>query len=576
MGIERGTHIRTWIIVIGLLIGAIFISARLAWLQLVKADENAEKVAGLLHIETTVVPQRGYILDRNSNILAAPSNDFQFGIDLPVLSDSEGNSIERSTLALQLTSILQMPYTEILAILTPSDPTLIYIPIASRISSEQAEAIIDLGYEGIALTPIPRRLYPQGSLACYILGYVNYDGVGLAGVEGYWDKDLAGEVASRVYENIPSQPREEVFAREGFDLVLTIDRAVQATVEQHLFDAIEEYQADGGEIIVMDPRTGEILAMASTPCYDPYTYFDIPADEIDRLVNPSISKQYEPGSVMKLMTMAIGLDSGTVTAGSTYMDNGALVRGGITIRNAEEKVYGPIDMTNVLVNSVNTATAWLSTLTGPETFYNYMDRFGFGQPTGIDIAQEINGYVPEPGNASWTEATLATNAFGQGVSVTTLQMLSAVSAIANQGQQMQPHVVREIRRGDNDVEVVEPRVISAPITKETAQTITAMAIQTVSYLDIPGYTAAGKTGTAQIPVIPDDGGAPFYHPEHTIASFVGWLPANNPELAMIVKIDVPRTSEWGTETAAPTFEKLARELTALLGVPPDNVRHASK
>ena len=573
---NRQTSIRIWVILFALFLGMIIVSGRLAWLQLVQADSMEAQVEELLHVEDTVQPERGAIYDRSGSILAAPGSDFQFGVDLPILADKDGNRIERTDLALELSSILQMPYSEILALLTPDDPDALYAAIASRITTAQADAIKQLDYRGLAFTPIPRRLYPQGKLGCHILGYVDYEGRGLAGVEGWWDADLAGEAASRRYENVPSQPRQELIAREGVDLVLTIDRAVQSTVERHLVEAINEYEADNGEIIVMDPQTGEILAMASTPCYDPFTYFDIPEEDVDQLINPSISKQYEPGSVMKLMTMAIGIDSGTVSAGSTYMDNGVIVRGGITIQNAEEKVYGPLDMTNVLINSVNTATAWLSTLTGSETFYNYMDRFGFGQPTGVDMAHEISGYVPEPGNASWTEATLATNAFGQGISVTPLQMLSAASAIANGGQQMQPHVVREIRSGDTVIESVEPRVMSNPITHETAQIITAMAVQVVSYLDVPGYTVAGKTGTAQIPVIPDDGGAPFYHPEDTIASFVGWLPADDPALAIIVKLDVPKTSEWGTETAAPAFEKLARELTVLLDVPPDGVRHASR
>ncbi len=564
---------RVWIIVAALLAGTLVVSVRLAWLQLIQSESMSEQANALLQLEEREQPNRGPIYDRNGAILAGPGNDFQLGVDLPFLRDPAGNREgAREALALELGPILQEPYEDLMVSLSREA---IYTPVAARITAEQVEQIRALDFSGVAFTPIPRRLYPQNELMCHVLGYVDYDGRGLAGVEAWWDSDLAGEAVSRVFENVPSRPRDDLLAREGVELALTIDRTVQATVERHLYEALEEYDADNGEIIVMNPKTGEILAMASTPCYDPYTYFTIPEENRGILVNPSIAKQYEPGSVMKLVTMAIGLDAGVVTPGTIFQDSGVLVRGGITIRNAEEKSYGPLDMTSVLINSVNTATAWVSTLTGGDTYYNYMDRFGFGRPTGIDVAGEISGFVPEPGDYAWTEATLATNGFGQGIGVTPLQMLSSVAAIANGGQQMQPHVVREIRKGD-DVETVQPRVMSTPVSRETANIIKTMAIQVVSYLDVPGYTVAGKTGTAQIPVIPPDGGAPFYHPTNTIASFVGWLPADDAEIVALVKLDVPKVSEWGSETAAPTFEKLAKELVVLLDIPPDSVRFSSR
>lgn len=575
---------RVWVIVAALGAATLLVSGRLAWLQLIQADNMATEAQSLLTLEERVQPDRGYIYDRNGSVLAAPGNDFQLGADLPFLRfpdgnrwlyDEEGEPRQHvsDAIALDLAPILQVPYEDLLASLSAEA---VYTHLNSRISAETVEQIRALEYQGLAFTPIPRRLYPQGDLMCHILGYVDYDGHGLAGVEAWWDADLAGEAAWREFENVPSTPREDLRAREGVDLILTVDRNVQAAVERHLFEALETYDADNGEIIVMNPRSGEIIAMAATPCYDPYTYFTIPEEDRNVLLNPSISEQYEPGSVMKLVTMAIGIDSGTVTAGTTYQDSGLIVSGGISIRNAEQKSYGPVDMTGVLINSINTATAWISTRTGAEKYYNYMDRFGFGHPTGVDIALEISGYVPEPGSQAWTEATLATNGFGQGIGTTPLQMLSAVSAIANDGRQMQPHVVKEVRKGGEVVETIEPREISTPISRETARIIKTMAIQVVSYLDVPGYTVAGKTGTAQIPVIPPDGGAPFYHPTNTIASFVGWLPADEPELAVLVKLDVPKVSQWGSETAAPTFEKLAKELVILLDIPPDSVRFSSR
>jgi cell division protein FtsI/penicillin-binding protein 2 len=272
---------------------------------------------------------------------------------------------------------------------------------------------------------------------------------------------------------------------------------------------------------------------------------------------------------MKLVTMAAALDSGTVTPQSTYYDAGVLELGGNPIYNSDRGAYGTVDMTTLLARSLNVGASTIATWMGPDVFYSYLQRFGFGGQTGIDVLAEASGQMALPGDANWTESNIGTNSFGQGMATTPLQMISAISALANGGYLMQPYLVEEIHSQSGDF-VHEPTVLSRPVTEQTANQLTAMSINAVQ-LGFPnslveGYTVAGKTGTAQIP----EGG--IYLPDDTIASFVGWLPADDPELVILVKLDRPTVSPWGNETAAPTFSLLANELVALLGIPPDDVR----
>jgi cell division protein FtsI/penicillin-binding protein 2 len=263
--------------------------------------------------------------------------------------------------------------------------------------------------------------------------------------------------------------------------------------------------------------------------------------------------------------MSIALDSGKVSPSSTYDDYGFFEFGGAQIYNADRKAYGTVDMTKVLVWSVNTASAWLASLNTPDTFYDYMHRFGFGRTLGIDIAGETGGYISVPGDPQWSQSNIATNAFGQGMAVTPLQMISAASAIANGGEQMRPYIVQEQRIGD-DVFQHQPEIMSVPISRETANQVTAMAVAAAGLGKIDGYTVAGKSGTAQIP----EGGV--YHPTDTIHSYIGWLPADDPQLIILVKLDRVSAVEWGGESAGPTFAKLAEELVVMLNIPPDEVR----
>ena len=546
---------RMWTVAIGmgLVLGVIIL--RLFVFQVVNGEEWKEVV--IENLAVTDAPERGVIYDHNGAVLAVDEWDYRLGVSPSILTDAE-------ELATELSPVLQVPRGQLLEQMESSQ---LYVVLAARISSETADAIRKLDYgDEVQLDPLPRRFYPQGNLMCHVLGFVDFDGIGGAGVEGYYQGELAGEAASATVPISPLQRQTTVIAREGADLTLTIDRSVQYTVERHLKEALAEHGAVSGSIIVMDPRTGAIIAMAAEPCYSANNFFET---EESLFYNPLVTAVYEPGSVMKLVTMAAALDSGTVTPATTYNDTGAIAVGGHVSYNWDRGAYGTVDMTSLLAHSLNVGAATIATWMGPTTFYDYFQRFGFGKPTGIDLFAEEPGLMPLPGSGEWQESFIATNSYGQALAVTPLQMISAISALANNGYLMQPYVVAEVR-DENGVHRHEPTVLSQAIKPETAAIMTTMAVtavqQEVQEALVEGYTVAGKTGTAQI-------AEPFgYHPTDTIGSFIGWLPADDPEIVVFVKLDRPQSAPWGSMTAAPVFSKLAKELVVLLDIPPDEIR----
>lgn len=545
---------RMWVVAIGLSFAGLVVVGRLFAFQIFQGETFKGHV--IRDLPVTDQPERGVIYDRNGATLAVDRWDYRVAVSPSILSDPE-------ELANSLAPILQIPRGQLLA---DMESPFMYVVLDAAVPSEAAEAIRELknGNE-VQLDPLPRRFYPQDSLMCHVLGFVNYDNQGSAGVEGYYQNLLAGEAASDKVAISPLREQKTVIAREGADLVLTIDRSIQYVVEQHLKRAIAEHGAVSGSIIVMNPETGALLAMAAEPCYSPNKFYDLPEGAT---FNPLVSAQFEPGSVMKLLTMAAALDSGTVTPETTYQDSGAIEVGGHVSYNWDRGAHGTVDMTTLLARSLNVGAATIATWMGPTTFYDYLSRFGFGRPTNIDIMSETPGLMPLPGSGNWQESFIATNSYGQSLAVTPLQMISAVSVLANGGVRMEPYLVEEIH-DQNGVQRHEPEAVRV-ISETTAAQMTAMATiavqQEVQEALVPGYTVAGKTGTAQI-------AEPFgYHPTDVIGTFVGWLPTEDPKIVVFVKLDRPKSAPWGSMTAAPVFSDLVEELVVLLDIPPDAVR----
>jgi cell division protein FtsI/penicillin-binding protein 2 len=312
----------------------------------------------------------------------------------------------------------------------------------------------------------------------------------------------------------------------------------------------------------------------SQPSYDPN---DFAQAEMRLLPDPAVSKMWEPGSIFKIVTWAAGLDSGTISPGTTFYDNGAMEVGGRVIRNWDRQGHGLVTMQDGLVQSLNTVAAFISTSTGKDQFYTYLRRFGFGTLSQVDLASEGPGMIKLPGDSHWFPSELGTNSFGQGIAVTPMQMIVAVGAVANKGMLMKPHIVGEMITQDDDGTLrrirVEPMMVRWAISQQTAQTLTQLLVRVVeegaTQAQIPGYQVAGKTGTAQIPT-------PYgYHPSDTIGSFVGFVPADDPQFIVLVKLDKPTASPWGSQTAAPTFRAIAERLLVYLQIPPDEIRLAA-
>jgi cell division protein FtsI/penicillin-binding protein 2 len=354
----------------------------------------------------------------------------------------------------------------------------------------------------------------------------------------------------------------------GATLYLTIDRNIQYLIETELEQAVIRYGAQRGSVIVLNPKTGAILGMANYPAYDPNDYSASPES---LFFDPNVSEQYEPGSVFKIITMAAGLDAGAVSPGTFVYDGGHMEVGGRVIYNWDRQGHGNVDMTDVLAQSLNVGIAQVATALGKERFYTYVKRFGFGHLTEIDLSSEGPGTLKTPREANWYESDLGTNSFGQGIAVTPVQIAIAVSAIANEGLLMKPYVLQRLVEGEREVEV-QPTVVRRAVSSETARTLTNMLVEAQERANsealLPGYRVAGKTGTAEIPV---PGG---YHPTLTLASFVGYLPADDPQVLVLVIIDRPTSSRWGNTTASPTFRRIAEQLVVLLDIPPDEVRLA--
>ena len=360
---NNSQHKRFWMVIVVVGFATLVIVGRLVAFQIVEGEHWKKAGEEGRTIRVTAQPNRGIVYDQNGAVLAGNSADYQIGASPRLITSARAEEM-----ATALAPILKKTRMEILSQLE-SEQT--FVLLASRVSPDIADAIRSLPFaDDIQIDPLPRRIYPQDELMCHVLGYVDFDGNGGAGVEGYYQTELAGEAASDVRSISPLTPQRSVIAREGADLVLTIDRTVQHAVEQHLARAVREHGARGGTIIVMDPRTGAIVAMANHPCYAPYEFYDT---ERSLLVNPAISRQYEPGSVMKLVTMAAALDSGSVTPATTYFDSGILEVGGHRTYNWDRSSNGTTDMTTLLARSLNVGAATIATWVGPDQFYTYMD-----------------------------------------------------------------------------------------------------------------------------------------------------------------------------------------------------------
>jgi cell division protein FtsI (penicillin-binding protein 3) len=544
----------------------LFILSQLVRIQFFTHQELMAKGRQVRTRQSVLSPVRGRVWDRSGHLLVGNLVQYDITAAPALISDAE-------KVAGKLDIVLEVDKEELVKELS-SD--LAWVMVKRAVPQELGDQIAAQELVGISIEPVWRRAFPEGTLAAHLLGFVNAENKGYYGIEGYYDGELRGQAGIRVgqqdpwNEVIPLSLAKDEPPQQGVDLVLTLDRNVQALVEEELALALGATGAKSGVIIVMNPRTGAILAMAAAPVYDPNRYWETRDTRL--FANPAISGEYEPGSVFKVVVMAVALENRAVSLDSTFYDEGQIEVGGQIVRNATRQAYGYVTLSQVLINSLNVEMAKISGMLGPEKFYQGIRAFGVGHRTGVDLEGEAVGKLRVPGDWEWHESDLATNAFGQGLAVTPLQMITAVAAIANDGILMQPYMVAEKRYADGRVEQAQPAPVGWAVSRETAHLVTEMMAETVEQgiklAQVPGYRVAGKTGTAQLPT-------PLgYDEQKTIASFVGFVPVDDPQVIVLIRLDEPTSSQWGAQTAAPAFARMAERLFVFLEIPPDAVRLA--
>ena len=539
------------------------LGVKLVFLHLGPNESLRAKVAQLRHYEEHPVVPRGRILDRHGNILAMDLAMKNIWVNpREILARGHARFI-----GLQLARVLQMDPAMVFSRI--NRPTRGYEYIKKLVPADTAEQIKAMQMKGVNFDDVSARHYPQGVLACHVIGFANLEGQGGAGIELKWDRYLRGQPGLRVGER--DGKRKEIFDRRvldippepGANVVLTLDQNLQYLVEQALAKAVERYHAKGAWAIVQRVRTGEILAMASRPGYDLNEYGTTSSN---LMMNRAIGYTFEPGSTFKVGVIAAALNEGTVQPEDVFdCENGHWLYQGKILHDYHP--YGRLSVADILKKSSNIGAAKVALTLGDRRLESYLREFGFGRPTGIELPGEEGGILnPRP---RWTSISISRIPMGHEVGVTALQMLNMLCAVANDGFLMKPTIIKRLEDPQGRV-IMEssPVVLGRPIREDTARLMRRLLARvteeggTGTRARVPGYTVAGKTGTAQ-KAIP--GG---YSDRDNIASFMGFLPVEQPELAIMVVVDEPQPERTGGVVSAPVFQEIAAQAVRYLDVPP--------
>ncbi len=578
-----------------LLVGVVF---RLFYWQVISRSQLQAEAQGQYTRVVPITGQRGKIFTADNYLLVGNQTVYRLYAQ-PYLMDAK---VSPQTVAAELAPYLVDPVTPSLAqpqstdsaALAPSPtPTAAqqtdqvrtsilskisdnqshYTVLKSGVTEETKKHIEQLNIKGIGFDSYETRDYPEASMAAQVLGFVGKDkegnDQGYFGIEGALDRELRGHVEKKTFLKdalgfsllFGNKPEETQF--DGRDVHLTIRRDIQYTVEEMLKQGMETYQASAGEVIVMDPQTGKVLAMADYPNYDPSHFYNFQAQLYK---NPSLVETFEPGSIFKVLTVAAGVDSHVINENTTCPACAGPVHiGQYTIKTWND-VYNPdITMTAALTKSDNTAMVWVANLMGQETFLSYIKKFGIGDPTKLELQEDTS----TPIRKDWKEIDLDTSSFGQGIVTTGMQMVKAIGAVANKGQMMTPEIIDHVTDTNTGENLpVQAQTEGQVITKDSAEEVTRMMVTAANegeskWTISKTHNTAAKTGTAQVPV---DG---HYDPNQTIASYIGFAPPENPKFVMLVRLTAPQSSPWAAETAAPLWYHIADKLFLLMNIPPD-------
>lgn len=545
----------------GVLLG--ILALRLAWVQLVRGEELYQKALDNRMRDVIVEAKRGIIYDRNGKELALSiSSDALYAIPPEVIQSGRAREIAET-----LARILEMDAETIFEKITRNSR---HEWIKLKVPPEKVEEIKKLELPGIDFAEKSQRFYPKGSLACHVLGIAGIDNTGLEGIDFAYDRELRGMPGRIMIEydalgrKIPQAMHMYVPPQDGNNLVLTIDETIQYIAERELDKLYSLHQPKSATIIVMDPHTGEILALACRPNFDPNNYTAFPAANRR---NIAVSNAYEPGSIFKIVTASAGLEEGVVQPDSTFYCGGSLPVGKHVIHCAGNRAHGNQTLRDITANSCNVGFATLGLRLGMERFYHYLRAFGIGSKTGIDLPGEASGIMVDPQRA--TQVDLATMSIGQANALTPIQLITALSVVANGGNFVRPHLVKAIVSLDGQmVKEFSPEVVRRVISPRTSEEMRSIlegvvANGTGRNAAIDGYRVAGKTGTAQKPS-PTGG----YLKNEYVASFMGFAPADNPRIAALVLVDGPQSQPYfGGWVAAPAFKEVVRDVLRYLDVP---------
>ncbi len=526
---------------------------------------------------------RGQILDRENYPLVDNQTAYDLFLDRTLTQLPDAQIVDQILPIIAPDPQLQASTAARLATLTQNQD-LTWIKLSAHLLPSVQKQLLGLHLSGLIFQPVSIRRYPEASTAAHLLGFVADNSAsqpqGYFGLEGYYDLELAGKTGKSMLETdaignpIVLGQHHQLPGQPGRTLITHLDRTVQYLIETKLEQALSKYEAKAGTISLMDPRTGAIIAMAALPDYDPGEFANYPTSYYP---NPIVNQSYEPGSTFKVLVMAAALNEHLVDFQTICPCRGPVSIPPYVISTWNQKYHPNSTISDIIQHSDNVGMVFVSRLFDPQVYVRYLRDFGFGQPTRIDLEEEAS----PPLRDLWREIDIATASFGQGIAVTPIQMLTAVSAIANHGQLMQPQVVDKISIPQSDQLTAgdlqpETNLIDIPthpvrqvISPEAAQQMTNIMVNAVKngeakWTTAKGYKIAGKTGTAQIPV------AGHYDDQKTIASFVGFAPADDPKFVMLVTLNEPQTSPWGSETAAPLWFDIAKQLFLHWNIPPND------
>ena len=516
-----------------------------------------------------LVPKRGEIFLQEKNDLYPLAVNKETKMAYAVPKEVE-DAVETAE---QLSQILQLEKNTLLQKLDKPDDG--YEVLKHWLSDEEVQKINNAKLKGVKLSDENYRYYPSKELASQAVGFVGWKDnslIGRYGVEAYFEKKLRG-AEGNIFQSrdsggrwIAVGQRDIMEAKDGDNLVLTIDHIIQYETEKLLKSAVARYDAEGGSIIVMEPATGKVLSLANYPTFDPNNYSQVENMEVYK--NAAVSDAYESGSVFKTITIAAGLDSNRINPDTTYFDTGSVKEAGYTIKNSDFKAYGVQTISQLLEKSLNTGAIFVEKLIGNKNFSDYVKRFGFGELTGVELVGESAGNLENLKNLK-SDIQFFTASFGQGIAITPIQLAAAYNAIANGGVLMKPQIVEKIIHSNNSEERLAPQEVRRVITERAAMQTGNLLRNVVTKghgkrADVPGYLVVGKTGTAQVASASSRG----YEEGKNIGSFAGFAPLNDPKFTVLVKINNPKSVQWAESSAAPTFGELMKFLLEYYNIEP--------